>query len=315
MVFHLDFIVTLWPTCRGNMMCEDFCLSRFSFLKKISFHDLKVGKCPCWPSHTVSACPTIGLYNFGCLPSTPPSCERRLAALSSSLSHLPPDNVFPGSLPLRTRVEQRARWLLTGKLMLQRSYFKDDAPVIFPSPATFLQRCHGYIKGFPAVTVGKMSIPLTVSLLEKQRRSKNTCSEQLLDAAKTVVELHLMTLYFQSSLLLPTSAVPPQKRKSAALTSCPTEEHGASHTEMKEDLWRAVGSRSLQGQCLSMRILSGQWSWSFRHFFPLCSGRHKRPLARRFGGRAKCSDHSSLHNVRPLVISLRGTAAVATDSR
>lgn len=120
--------------------------------------------------------------------------------------------------------------------MLQRSYFKDDAPVIFPSPATFLQRCHGYIKGFPVVTIGKTSIPLTVSLLEKQRRSKNTCSEQLLDAAKTVVELHLMTLYFQSSLLLPTSAVPPQKRKSAALTSRPTEEHGASHSEMKEDL-------------------------------------------------------------------------------
>lgn len=105
--------------------------------------------------------------------------------------------------------------------MLQRSYFKDDAPVIFPSPATFLQRCHGYIKGFPVVTVGKTSIPLTVSLLEKQRRSKNTCSEQLLDAAKTVVQLHHMTLYFQSSLLLPTSAVPPQKRKSAALTSRP----------------------------------------------------------------------------------------------
>lgn len=154
-----------------------------------------------------------------------------------------------------------------------------------------------------------------MSLLEKQRRSKNICSEQLLDAAKTVVELHLMTLYFQSSLLLPTSAVPPQKRKSAALTSCPTEELGTSHTEMKEDLWRAVGSRSLQGQCLSMRVLSGRWSWSFRQFFPLCSGRHKRPLAQRFGGRAKCSDHSSLHNVRPLVISLRATAPVATDSR
>lgn len=39
------------------------------------------------------------------------------------------------------------------ELMLQRSYFK--APVIFLSLATILQRCHGYIKGFPAVTVGK----------------------------------------------------------------------------------------------------------------------------------------------------------------
>lgn len=93
-------------------------------------------------------------------------------------------------------------------------YFKEDPPVLcrntcFSSLATILQCCHGYIKGSPAVTEKKKSIPLTVSLLKKTRGKKTLAV--LLDAAKTLAELHHMTCIFNLLFFLPTSALPPQK--------------------------------------------------------------------------------------------------------
>lgn len=146
-----------------------------------------------------------GPYNFGYLPST------RLATLSSSLSHLP----LCVSSTVNT-CKTTSELLLTWEAVRSSSaYFKEDAPVIccnicfFPCqhPST-LSWLH---KRIPCshTKKEKKSIPLTLSLLGNKGGIKTLAV--LLDVAKTVAEPHPMARYFQSSLFLPTSALPPQK--------------------------------------------------------------------------------------------------------
>lgn len=170
-----------------------------------------------------------------------PSSEQRLHRVSSTV------NTCRTASKLAAHGEAE-------ELILQRSYFK--APVIFLSLATILQRCHGYIKGFPAVTVGKKRLyPWQWACWENKGGIKTLAV--LFDAAKTAAELHPMTRYFHSHLFSANFCTATSERKLAVLTLGPTEEHRASHHAMKEDLWRAVSGRSLQGQRLSMRFQVG----------------------------------------------------------